>query len=235
MTGWSFEVVVSENAEPPQGYFFLCTPVSLISKPFSLKPDTYRWPTCPAYWSLDPSGIERLSTQEATALGFPSFEVKTEICVQCWDASVYAGLRQFHQAKGFDPDSQNVALHMDHPLLQLAGEAEAPFAHVTAEHPGFWADDEDWNLGFADYGSEDRQGLPAENLDEKYFADGDLCADQNQQKPFITHHEYGSSQCWGTHQDPQPVSPSLNFLIIFQFLLILLASLLAAVSNGVRE
>jgi hypothetical protein len=51
---------------------------------------------------------------------------------KCWDASFYAGLRQFHQAKGFDPNSQDVARHLGHSLYQLAAEVDAPFAHGTS-------------------------------------------------------------------------------------------------------
>ncbi|KAJ7917064.1 hypothetical protein B0H13DRAFT_1524924, partial [Mycena leptocephala] len=71
------------------------------------------------YWSLDPLGAERLSPGEATELGFPSIELDTAIFADSWDASVYAALRQFHRAKGFDPDSQDVARHLGYPLYQL--------------------------------------------------------------------------------------------------------------------
>ncbi|KAJ7706603.1 hypothetical protein B0H16DRAFT_1258642, partial [Mycena metata] len=75
------------------------------------------------YWSLDPEGIEALSTEEAVRLGFPPFQLSTTVSGQYWEASVYAGLRQFHQAKGFDPDSQDVARHLGHPLYELYGDA----------------------------------------------------------------------------------------------------------------
>ncbi|KAJ7909718.1 hypothetical protein B0H13DRAFT_2490539 [Mycena leptocephala] len=76
---------------------------------FQVGPSSFRWPECPAYWSLDPSGVERLSIEDATTLRFPSILLSTGISGYSWDASVYTGLRQFHQAKGFDPDSQDVA------------------------------------------------------------------------------------------------------------------------------
>ncbi|KAJ6592724.1 hypothetical protein B0H19DRAFT_907060, partial [Mycena capillaripes] len=74
---------------------------------------------CPAYWSLDPTGAERLSEEDATRLGFPSIQLSWEVWGKSWDASVYAGLRQFHQAQGFDPDRQDVARHLGEPLYQL--------------------------------------------------------------------------------------------------------------------
>ncbi|KAJ7165908.1 hypothetical protein C8R46DRAFT_870128, partial [Mycena filopes] len=86
-----------------------------------------RWPRCPAYWSLDPSGAERLSMEEATRLGFPCFNLKTEVHGR--DTSVYAGLRQFHQAKGFNAESQDVAQHLGRPFYQLSGNIDPLFAH----------------------------------------------------------------------------------------------------------
>ncbi|KAJ6462888.1 hypothetical protein C8R45DRAFT_778284, partial [Mycena sanguinolenta] len=71
------------------------------------------------YWSLDPSGTDRLSPEEATWLGFPSFRLSTSAPGHYWDASVYEGLRQFHQAKGFDSYSQDVARHLGEPLYQV--------------------------------------------------------------------------------------------------------------------
>ncbi|KAJ7804744.1 hypothetical protein B0H14DRAFT_3869068 [Mycena olivaceomarginata] len=50
--------------------------------------------------------------------------------VGCWGANVYAALRQFHQAKGFDPDSQDVAWRLGYPLFQLPSAVDALFAHV---------------------------------------------------------------------------------------------------------
>ncbi|KAJ6452822.1 hypothetical protein C8R45DRAFT_847556, partial [Mycena sanguinolenta] len=81
------------------------------------------------YWSLDPFGIDRLSSEDATRLGFPSFELTTNAVGSYWHASVYEGLRQFHQAKGFDPYSQDVARHLGRPLYQVFSQADAPFAY----------------------------------------------------------------------------------------------------------
>jgi hypothetical protein len=67
--------------------------------------------------------------EDATALGFPTISLSTKIQGYSWDASVYAGLRQFRQAKGFDPDNQDVARHLGKPLCQLASEIDPLFAH----------------------------------------------------------------------------------------------------------
>ncbi|KAJ7614757.1 hypothetical protein B0H17DRAFT_909662, partial [Mycena rosella] len=99
----------------PPGYLFLCPARDFRSD----DPTWFRHPDCPAYWSLDPTGVERLSAEEAADLGFPSFEFEMAVHVYSWDVSVYDGLRQFHEVKGFDPYSQDIAQHLGHQLFQL--------------------------------------------------------------------------------------------------------------------
>ncbi|KAJ6524192.1 hypothetical protein B0H19DRAFT_1276637 [Mycena capillaripes] len=111
-------------ADPPAGFLFLCP-----AKDLQIAPSSFRWPDCSAYWSFDPLGVKRLSTEEATAVGFPSIELYMEILERSWDTGVYAGLRQFHKAKGFNPDSQDLARHLGDPLYRLSTEMDPPFAH----------------------------------------------------------------------------------------------------------
>ncbi|KAJ7111778.1 hypothetical protein C8R44DRAFT_711334 [Mycena epipterygia] len=108
----------------PDGYLFLCPP-----EDFQIGPCSFRRPDCPAYWSLDPSGVEHLSRDEATRLGFPFMDFDINGYGKSWDASVYTGLREFHQAKGFNPDSQEIARHLGYPLYQLSNVVEGSFAH----------------------------------------------------------------------------------------------------------
>ncbi|KAJ7506370.1 hypothetical protein B0H11DRAFT_1903746 [Mycena galericulata] len=117
--------ILEPTQTPPKGYLFICP-----SKDLKTGPSSLQWPDCPAYWSLDPLGAERLSTDEAMHLGFPSIELETRVYRRYWDASVYAGLRKFHEGKGFDPESQDVAQHLGLPLYKLSHEVEGPFAHV---------------------------------------------------------------------------------------------------------
>jgi hypothetical protein len=72
---------------------------------------------------------------DATALGFPCISLSTKIEGWSWDDSVYAGLREFHRAKGFDPDSQDIARHLGEPLYSLAREMDVPFAHGESAIP----------------------------------------------------------------------------------------------------
>ncbi|KAJ6512529.1 hypothetical protein C8R45DRAFT_890260 [Mycena sanguinolenta] len=105
------------------GFLFLCPP-----EEFQTGRCSFKWPNCPAYWSLNCSGAERLTSEDAISLGFPSFQLSTELEGYSWNASVYAGLRQFHQAKGFDPDSQALARHLGYPLYQFS-PVHTLFAH----------------------------------------------------------------------------------------------------------
>jgi hypothetical protein len=73
--------------------------------------------------------------EDATALGFPSISLSTEIEGRSWDASVYAGLHQFQRAKGFDPDSLDVARYFDHEIYQLSSEIDPLFAHSESTIP----------------------------------------------------------------------------------------------------
>ncbi|KAJ7821878.1 hypothetical protein B0H14DRAFT_2519163 [Mycena olivaceomarginata] len=120
------EITVSPTtSHPPEGYLFLCP-----SEQFHIGPSlSSKWPECLAYWSLHPLGIERLSWEDAASLGFPCIGILEYATGRSWDARMYEGLRQFHQAKGFDPDSQELALHLGEPLYELSSQINTSFAH----------------------------------------------------------------------------------------------------------
>ncbi|KAJ7821214.1 hypothetical protein B0H14DRAFT_1335900 [Mycena olivaceomarginata] len=111
-----FTLQCSPNAHNPheqEGYLFVCPP-----EDFQTRLDSFQWPDCPAYWSLDPSGAARLGTKDARILGFPILHIKTKMYGFSWDDSVYDGLRRFHRGKGFDPDGQE-AIDLGYPLYEL--------------------------------------------------------------------------------------------------------------------
>ncbi|KAJ7227972.1 hypothetical protein B0H12DRAFT_1059809, partial [Mycena haematopus] len=116
---WLYEIqfwlsISRTTGNPPTGFLFLCPP-----EHFGSGPSSFCWPACTAYWSLDPSGIDHISLEDATQLGFPSLQLTTIAKGGSWDTSVYKGLHQFHQAKGFDPESQDIAQHLGLPLYHL--------------------------------------------------------------------------------------------------------------------
>ncbi|KAJ6526059.1 hypothetical protein B0H19DRAFT_1385801 [Mycena capillaripes] len=116
--------IPAASSNPPSGFLFLCPP-----EDFRTGPSSFSWPDCSAYWSLDPIGTERLSMEDTMSLGLPSIRFLMGIRGTSWDANVYAGLRHLHQAKGFDPDSQEVARHLGERLYRLPSELDALFAH----------------------------------------------------------------------------------------------------------
>ncbi|KAJ7079679.1 hypothetical protein C8R44DRAFT_654033, partial [Mycena epipterygia] len=100
----------------PEGYLFLC-PME------HLRNHDGRWlrnPECPAYWSLDASGRQRLSPEEASTLGFPTLNLDMSVGGRSWDEGIYAALSRFHAGKGFNPNSQDLARHLGQPLYKLA-------------------------------------------------------------------------------------------------------------------
>ncbi|KAJ7025106.1 hypothetical protein C8F04DRAFT_1117542 [Mycena alexandri] len=100
--------------KPTAGFLFLCP-----EKDFQITTTSFRWPEYPAYWSRDLNGVERLSRDEATRLGFPPLEFKSRIRGSSWDSNVYAGLRQFQEEERLDPDSPEYAIKWDCPLFEV--------------------------------------------------------------------------------------------------------------------
>jgi hypothetical protein len=84
-------------------------------------PGRFRVPDCPAYWSFDRLGIQRLRSEDAKRLGFPTIEVEIEVWGKFWDSSVYAGIAQFHETQKFDPRD----LEAEYPLFHVDCDREA--------------------------------------------------------------------------------------------------------------
>ncbi|KAF8214578.1 hypothetical protein K438DRAFT_1562395, partial [Mycena galopus ATCC 62051] len=99
----------------PPGYLFLC-PLAELETDIA---GCFAIPDCTAYWSIDPSGAERLSVEEARTLGLPEIHSWMEVWGNCWDSSAYDGICQFHKCKGFHPYSQDVAIELGYPLFQV--------------------------------------------------------------------------------------------------------------------
>ncbi|KAJ7620313.1 hypothetical protein FB45DRAFT_929958 [Roridomyces roridus] len=113
----------SPNDLPP-GYLFLCP---------SHQFESHRWyqlPDCPAYWSVNPSGAERLTPEEAAHLGFPDFELYVKIYGLRWMDDMYPGMRQFHATKGYNPDTLDLATDLGYPFYELTCEKDELHTHV---------------------------------------------------------------------------------------------------------
>ncbi|KAK7046202.1 hypothetical protein R3P38DRAFT_67678 [Favolaschia claudopus] len=103
----------------PEGYLFMCP-----SQDFLTGPATFKCPKCPWYWSLDPSGAEKLDEKKATELGFPTIHSSIEIEVKSWDEFAYEGLCDFHERKGFNPYSRDMAVELNEPFYELFSDEE---------------------------------------------------------------------------------------------------------------
>ncbi|KAJ7711941.1 hypothetical protein B0H14DRAFT_3524237 [Mycena olivaceomarginata] len=111
VTNVSYKLSTLDTVENlPAGYLFIC-PLEDIQCGIADQP-VY-------YWSLDPSGVEPLTEEEAEQLGFPFFQLEMGATGKYWDGHIYEGLRQFYEGKGFDPYSQDVARELGLPLLQI--------------------------------------------------------------------------------------------------------------------
>ncbi|KAJ7277331.1 hypothetical protein C8J57DRAFT_1223079 [Mycena rebaudengoi] len=110
----------------PLGYLFLC-PVGNLQCDDS--PTCFQSPSCLAYWSFDPSGVDRISDELVRELGFPAIEFQMRVYGLSWNESVYAGIHQFHEAKGYDPYGQEVALALGCPVFQITRGRDALSAH----------------------------------------------------------------------------------------------------------
>ncbi|KAJ7079688.1 hypothetical protein C8R44DRAFT_722862 [Mycena epipterygia] len=47
-----------------------------------------------------------------------------------WEENVHAGLRRFHATKGFDPNGQDIALHLGFPLYEVFSGSNLDSARV---------------------------------------------------------------------------------------------------------
>ncbi|KAF7353231.1 hypothetical protein MSAN_01510900 [Mycena sanguinolenta] len=140
--GVEFTLRITDEREIPEGYLFVCPPHDLRTST-ERHASLYQWPACPAYWSLDPSGADRLSTEDARNLGFPAIHIETVVTGLSWDHSIYHGLRRFHEGKGFNPESQEVARRLGYPVFEVSSDG-APFRAREVEYP--WCDLKDPEL-----------------------------------------------------------------------------------------
>ncbi|KAJ7315773.1 hypothetical protein DFH08DRAFT_1039524, partial [Mycena albidolilacea] len=106
---------VDDVSDPPKGFLFLCPP-----KDFQTGQSLLKCPDCPAYWSLDHTGADRLSMKDAVTLGFPILKLSPVVQGMIWNTDVYTELGRDHQAKGFDVDSQDIAQHLGYPLYEVS-------------------------------------------------------------------------------------------------------------------
>ncbi|KAJ7448968.1 hypothetical protein FB451DRAFT_1567112 [Mycena latifolia] len=75
------------------------------------------------YWALDSAGTTRLSQEESDRIGLPRFRFGFQPWATLWEPYHYNAVREFHQAKGFDPYSLDVTRLLGLPVMQTVVEA----------------------------------------------------------------------------------------------------------------
>ncbi|KAJ6578286.1 hypothetical protein B0H19DRAFT_1230086 [Mycena capillaripes] len=71
------------------------------------------------YWTFNPAGLDRLTCQMVEDLALPAPEFSIELGGAQLDETCHDMIRDFHVAKGFDPCSQDMAIAMGYPLMDL--------------------------------------------------------------------------------------------------------------------
>ncbi|KAJ7930700.1 hypothetical protein B0H13DRAFT_1484876, partial [Mycena leptocephala] len=71
------------------------------------------------YWAFDPAGLNRLTHEAAEEIGLPTPEFSMNLRMHKWDECDYDMIRDFHVAKGFDPYSQDAAIAVGYPLIDI--------------------------------------------------------------------------------------------------------------------
>ncbi|KAJ7713608.1 hypothetical protein B0H16DRAFT_1248397, partial [Mycena metata] len=92
-------------------FLFIC-PISNLYQ----SENKVSWPPVVSYWSFDPAGSMRMTTEEAQSLGLPEPTMRARAIDWYWDSDVYSALQDFFQSKGFDPQTRDVARHLGLPL-----------------------------------------------------------------------------------------------------------------------
>jgi hypothetical protein len=71
------------------------------------------------YWAFDPAGLNRLTHEMVEDIGLPTIEFSIGLMGRRWEESDYDMIRDFHVAKRFDPDTQDAAIAMGYPLIDI--------------------------------------------------------------------------------------------------------------------
>jgi hypothetical protein len=105
------------DAPTDKVYLFLFMPqVGIMDNLITVTnpPDTEKY-----YWAFDPAGLNRLTHKTVEDFGLPTVEFSTELWAGKWDECDYDMVRDFHVAKWFDPYTQDAAIAMGYPLIDI--------------------------------------------------------------------------------------------------------------------
>jgi hypothetical protein len=105
------------DAPTDQVYLFLFPPqVEVVDGQLIVinPPDTEKY-----YWAFDPAGLNQLTHDVVEDFGLPTVEFLISLIGGKWDQHDYDMIRDFHVAKGFDPYTQDAAIAVGYPLIDV--------------------------------------------------------------------------------------------------------------------
>jgi hypothetical protein len=107
------------DAPTDKVYLFLFPPqVDIVDGQITVfnPPDAEKY-----YWAFDPAGLDQLTHETVEDIGLPTVDFSMDLGGGEWDEHEYDMIREFHTAKGFDPDSRDAAIAMGYPLIDIEG------------------------------------------------------------------------------------------------------------------
>jgi hypothetical protein len=105
------------DAPTDKVYLFLFMPqVDIVDNLLTVAnpPDTEKY-----HWAFDPAGLNRLTHDMAEDFGLPAFEFSIGLRGRKWDEHDYDMVRDFHVAKGIAPYTQDAAIAVGYPLIDI--------------------------------------------------------------------------------------------------------------------
>ncbi|KAJ7465951.1 hypothetical protein FB451DRAFT_1261443 [Mycena latifolia] len=75
------------------------------------------------YWSLDPLGADKLTSEEAEKFSLPNVSFAVRLWGCSWNETQYDVLRHFYLNKGYNPASTDATHALHYPLLQVHDES----------------------------------------------------------------------------------------------------------------
>ncbi|KAF8139264.1 hypothetical protein K438DRAFT_719693 [Mycena galopus ATCC 62051] len=117
LDGFTLQGTFMTDAPSNKVYLFLASPqVEILDGHFTVAfpPETERH-----YWAFDPDGVNQLPHAEAEDIGLPTPRFLFDGFGMEWNERKEDQLREFHAAKGFNPDSQDAAIALGYPLVDI--------------------------------------------------------------------------------------------------------------------
>ncbi|KAJ7818709.1 hypothetical protein B0H14DRAFT_1369514 [Mycena olivaceomarginata] len=119
------------DAPSDKVYLFLFPPqVEILDSQLTVinPPDAEKY-----YWAFDPAGLDQLTHEMAEDIGLPTPKFTIVPYGLLLEEDVTNLIREFHAAKGFDPESQDVAIAMRYPLLDIESMKRS-IQELTEQH-----------------------------------------------------------------------------------------------------